>query len=477
MVAELLRDVEATPPPTDRAASTRRRFAIPLCTAVVLVAYAVAAMSAAQSATGSDFHRRQAAAIAAGRLDIRPVPDALRSLRNPYDAGRNVDVRTHDGVQDLAYRDGHLYSAHGLTIPLLLVPAERLLGTAPPNWAITLMAGWVGVICGAWILTRVREDVVPCLPDWALGTAILAFGLCGPVPALMSTGNGYEAAIAVAFALTMAGAALLMSAVGRWPQLDRRRAAIGSSLLALAVGARPTAVAASIALVVVTVASVRAAGRSGTTRAGLRADIAALLGPYVVVVGALLWANVVRFGSPTEFGFGFQLSVWNMRTYPMGRISYLAPNLGDYLFAAPARAASFPWLRPRSGIEGLRPDVHTAEPIVGLVFLAPVLCVGTACLLAGLRSMRRTAPRFAVATLTAAAIGCVGLLAVSFPFNTSTLRYAADAAPMLLLAACASWCWTRSSRDDPAWTRRLDVAWIAALVVGVVVTACTQIPT
>lgn len=456
------------------------RLLLLACIAVVLVCYTTSALLFARGGSGSDFHRRQAAALAEGHLDIRPVPDALTSLRDPYDAGENIDVRTRGGVQDLAFRNGRLYSAHGLTVPLLLLPSEIAFGTAPPNWVITLTGGWVGVLAGSWILIQLRRRFVPQVPDRTLAGLILAFGLCGPVWMLMSVGHGYEAASAVAFALTTSGAALLLRSVASWPSIDRPRAMLGSVLLALAVGARPTAVVGSIAIAVIATAVVRAARRPAadrTVRSRSAGDLAALLGPYAIVAVAIAWANIARFGAATEFGFGFQLTGWNMRTYPMGRPSYLAPNLWDYLAAAPRRADTFPWLRPREGIEGLRPEVHTAEPVVGLGYLAPVLLLGFTGLVATFRSMRRQAPMLAVATVTAAALGCAALLAVSFPFNTSSMRYAVDGAPMLLLAACASWCWVRGRPADRDRTRLLDLAWLSALAFGVVVTALTQITT
>lgn len=462
-----------------QARTPHRPWVLRACIVLVLSLYAVSAFLAPHDSTTSDFHRRQAAALVDGHLDIRPVPRELRALPDPYDAGANLSVRVDGGVQDLAYRDGRLYSAHGLTTPLLLVPSELIFGRAPPNWVVTLVAGWVGFIAGAWILVQVRRRFISQLPDLALSGAVLAFGLCGPVWVLMSMGNGYEAAIAVAFALTMAGSALLLRATEPWPRLRRWHAVGGSTCLALAIGARPTAAVAAIAIVVLIIAMLRSARSNATTAnriARVAPDLAALLLPYALVIATLAWTNAVRFGSPTEFGFGFQLSVWNMRTYPMGRPAYLAPNLADYLTAAPRLSTRFPWIRPRGLIGGDRPGAHTSEPIVGLLFLAPVLVVGLGSLASRLRRVRQEAAELTTATLTAVAIGTAALIAISVPFNTSTLRYAADVAPMLLLAAGVGWAWARCNSTDARKRRSLDRAWIVALVVGIAMTASVQMP-
>ena len=65
-----------------------------------------------------------------------------------------------------------------------------------------------------------------------------------------------------------------------------------------------------------------------------------------------------------------------------------------------------------------------------------MLLVGWAALAASLRTMRARAHGLAVTALTALATGVLGLVAVSLPFNTSTMRYAVDFTPMLLVAAC-----------------------------------------
>jgi hypothetical protein len=471
----------------------RRRWIVPACTLVVLVLYAVSAIALGRHATGSDLHRLQAEALADGHLDIRPVPTALSELDDPYDPGANLDVRIDEGVQDLAYRDGRLYSAHGLTTPVLLLPSEVLFGTAPPNWAITLIAGWGGALAGVWILLQLRRRFVPAASDVALGSTVLAFGLCGPVWVLMSTGNGYEAAIAVAFALTTLGAALLLRSTESLPALGRGRAALGSSCLAAAIGARPTAVVTVIVVgvvaAVVVVADRRAPRAPGSpprrTTAAVAADLACVVAPFVAIGALIAAANIVRFGEAGEFGFGYQLSVWDMTAYPKGRLAYLAPNLADYLTAAPRLGGRFPWIGLRDTVGGVRPEDHTSEPIVGLVFLAPVLVVGAAGLATRSHGLRTRGRGLAVALATAVATGVAALVAVSLPFNTSTLRYAADAAPMLLLAAGAAWLWARGpggrpSDDGPddgtdADHGSLDLAWAIALALGVALTAAVQV--
>lgn len=479
--------VAAAPRSTEdhRAASrpSPRRWVIPVTTAVVVALYAVSAILFARDQTGSDFHRRQAAAIADGHLDIRPVPSALSELTDPYDAEANLDVRVDDGVQDLAYRDGHLYSAHGLTLPVLLVPSELAFGTAPPNWLTTLVAAAAGMVGAAWALAQARRRFVDDLPDWAAAGAVAAVGLCSPMWVVVSVGNGYEAAVAAAFALTMLGAALLLRSTEGLASsrpvrsLERGRAAAGSAALGLAVGVRPTMVVTGLLLAVVAALVVRGSGPTDRRRQAI--DLVAVMGPFLTIGALIAATNLVRFGSPTEFGFGFQLSVWDMTRYPQGRLAHLWPNLIDHLGAVPGRRPSFPWIALRPTVGGDRPTMHTSEPMVGLLFSAPVLLVGAVGALMSGRGPWTRVRGLGTAVAATAVAGALALVLVSWPFNTSSLRYTADGAPLLLLAAAGTWMALRSdpitgrSRIDRTY---LDRAWLVALGLGIVVTAAVQVP-
>ena len=465
-IADARRATAQTVEGSERARSSR---VLALCSALVIALYVISALTSGRGGTGTDMHRLQAAALAEGHLDIRPVPDALAELRDPYDPDQNRSIR-REGFHDLAYVDGRLYSTHGITTPLLLAPAEVLFGQSPENWLITLAGGCAGFLAGVWILAQARRRFFGDLPDWAMATCVLAFGLCGPVWFLMWLGNGYEAAIAVAFAFSMGGAAMLLRSTERPARIDRRWAAAGSLCLGLAVGARPSAV---VTVVLLAAAAAVVWRRRSTDPSQVVGDLGALAAPFLSFVGVLALANLVRFGSPLEFGNNLQLSIWNMTDYPANRLSYLAPNLRDYLFASPQRTGSFPWIGLRPLIHDDDPSVHSSEAMVGLLYCAPVLLVGAAAATGTGRDMWRRRRDLATTVAAAATTGALALLLISLPFNASTFRYEADAAPFLLLASCGAWAWARQAQ--PHRRRVLDVCWVAALVIGIVVAASIQL--
>ena len=119
---------------------------------------------------------------------------------DPHDAGSNPSTSESTATsRTWAYRDGRLYSAHGPTIPLLLVPSELAFGTSPPNWVITLVAACAGVACRG-VDAGPGPPTVPVRPSRLDDGRRIAASASATDVGGVSVGNGYEAAVAVGFA-------------------------------------------------------------------------------------------------------------------------------------------------------------------------------------------------------------------------------------------------------------------------------------
>ena len=183
--------------------------------------------------------------------------------------------------------------------------------------------------------------------------------------------RGYESSIACGYALVMTGLTVLLSAMHDPDQPNRWMLALGAFCLAAAVGARPHLFVAGAYLVLTGYFIARSRRRAGAT-SGLGLDLVALTGPYLFV-GALLGAyNLARFGSLTEFGTQYQLSYWNLRTYPLVKLSYLAPNLWDYLVALPLARCQVAILLPAGEHQHPGPGDPWAFPRGGCGCVAPL---------------------------------------------------------------------------------------------------------
>ena len=74
-------------------------------------------------------------------------------------------------------------------------------------------------------------------------------------------------------------------------------------------------------------------------------EFACLAAPYLVVAAGLMWYNWARFGSPTNFGANYNLTVNDMtkRGFSLGR---LAPAFFAYFLQPPSVSGVFPFVQP-----------------------------------------------------------------------------------------------------------------------------------
>ncbi|CAN5575360.1 hypothetical protein BH10ACT3_BH10ACT3_06990 [soil metagenome] len=460
----------------------------------VLALYTVATLpgvAAKNAGFDLDFHAKVADAFMHGRLDIRPVPPELSALEDPYDPTANYSIRFPGegngvAIHDLAFHNGKLYSLHGPTQAVLVnIPFELMGLPAPPNFLATLMFITLGFLAAVAIIEQLRVRFMATLPLWAECSMIIAVGLATPAWWILTIGRGYESAIACGYGLLMAGLALLLRAVRDAGRPNRWLLAGGAFCLAAAVGARPHLFVAGAYLVFVAITIVVARRRSGTTH-GLGQDLLALFTPYAVIGGLLMAYNIARFGSPTDYGTQYQLSFWNMQSYPLAQLSYIAPNLHDYILALP----QFHWRPPFVSLQNstftFTPEYrsHFHEALAGTLFLYPLVPVGLVICAASARRMWRLARPLAAGLGIALVLAVVVLLELSFPFNSSTMRYTVDFVPSLVLVVTIGWGWSYSQYAGSATIRRvLTGAWLGALAVTVafglagIVAPCSSVGT
>jgi hypothetical protein len=379
------------------------------------------------------FQNVLAEAFLDGHIDVGAAPEPLLSLPDPYEPTSNAPYRGA-GLHDLALYDGKMYVVHGPTPVVLLNLPYRLLGLGDlnPNLA-TLLFCTGAFLAGVALFEEVRRRYFTSASLWMRLVAIATIGLGTPLPWLISIGRAYEATIACGYLLAALSGYLLMRSLRDPARPNRLLASLGSVAAASAVGARP-----HLAVLILFVgAAGLVGGRAASTSKDRITFLAALAAPYVLIALALAWYNVARFGSVTEFGTHYQLAGYNMPKYPAYRLSYLWPGVRDYLFAWPRFERSWPYLH----LQLLTPyefTRHTHEPVAGVVWLFPILVVGPTSLLWSIRRLngrtRAVLKLLALAMCTA----LLSLIAVSLPFNASTMRYTVDFAPLLVISGiCA----------------------------------------
>jgi hypothetical protein len=442
-----------------RAAWIRIGILVAFCAFYVWIAGSSDTIRFTSGADGT--HGRIADALLHGRLYLDEAPAGLTALSNPFDPDQNQPYRFPAGEpqnHDLSLYHGKLYAYWGPVPALLLFAPARLLGFAFSDTLSVALFGFLALVFGVLALLVLQRRFAPRAPAWKVNVAIVGLGLANVLPYLIRRPAQYEVAISAGACFALLATWLVLGAVlrddaARRP--DRRRLALASLAMGLAVGSRPSHAITAAGLVVLAGWMLRGVARPERGRVAV-----ALLGPLVACGALLALYNVARFGSLTEFGLSYQLASVDVTARDAFSLSYLPPGLWYYLVAPPRLSIVFPFVRlaPPPFYPGHVPaDYDGVEPTGGLLVLAPILLV---LLVAPFRRRLEGELRAVLLTFVGIAVGLVVIASIAF-WGT-TMRYEVDFASLLLLGALTVWL-----RSRARWATIVGVAAIAwASVLG-----------
>ena len=449
------------------------RVGLPAALLVVAVVAFYAWTAGVTTADSGDlqYYDNIADALVHGRLDLRPSPPAgLLALRDPYDPAASQPYRDM-GFHDLVLYKGRFYATWGPAPAVVLFAPLRLVGIDLSHSvaAFLLAFGAWAFACGALLFAARRW--LPASPRWMLfaGAVILATGNLAPF--LLRRPKVYEVAVLGGMCFAMGAVYFLMTGgLGRRPV--PWRLALGSLCLGLAAGSRP-----QLAVGIVPAALLARHVWRRVGRVEARRCVAALAVPVGVCLALLLAYNQARFGSPFNVGNTHQISAMNSATFDWGSLSYVVPNLWDYLVAMPSLVWQLPFhgtysiLVPR-GYPFSVPAAFTdpGPPMGGLLVFAPIVL-----LLGGLPFLRRRWPELRAVAASLVACGVVGLVFIAY-LVLPIERYAGDFTGLFVLGALLVWLMlVENAQSRPRARASLAVAGTAlgawTAVVGVVMSA------
>jgi hypothetical protein len=392
------------------------------------------------------------------------VPAALLALKDPYDPAQNAPYASP--YHDLALYHARFYSLWGPS-PTLLFALFRLTTFKMSQSFAVAIYSFVGLACAVGLLHLLVRRLLPRTPDWLLTMATVALVFGNTAPFLLRRPAQYEVEISGGYCFMMAGLLLVISAVTA-ATVRRRRLAVGSLLLGLAVAARPSLIVGGVVALVVGVYAVRRG------KATYRILVPALV--PLVVCGLLLAAyNVERFGSPVQFGVPYQLASISTLHKPTGDPAYIPPGVFSYLLVPPRVAVTFPhfflmdetrlnypWRFP-AGYAGADPTVPV-EPAGGLFPTIPITLILLAIpFLWWKRPGDHRFALFVASGLALCAVTVIVLLALALWGTTE--RYEVDFATLALIPSFMVWSILISSdRGRGLWRRTVVIAGIALTV-------------
>lgn len=287
-----------------------------------------------------------ARAMAHGQLYLEEEPPQwLIEMDDPYDKGARDEAQKETGepyLFDVAYYEGHYYVYFGVVpVVLFYLPFYLLTGASFPTAIGVLIMALAFILGCSMLLDRFAR--------YHFQRVSVGLYLLLQVPLVACCGFLYLVKFPTFYSLPiMCGLAFSVWGLYFWMKgrLSRHPAVwffVGSLCMALVVGCRPQ-------LVMLSFVAFPLFWRTYITKRRLRTprgmkEFACLIAPYLIVGAAIMLYNHARFGSFTDFGANYNLTMNDMtkRGIVFGR---LAPAIFSYFLQPPCLTGVFPFLQP-----------------------------------------------------------------------------------------------------------------------------------
>ena len=391
-----------------------------------------------------DQYAHTADALLKGQVHLNlPVPNELEHLQNPYDPTARNNLLNHS-VQhmywDYAYYKGHWYSYFGVLPAILLFLPYRIIsrlwtpeGSMLPTTVATIIFLIGFLIAGSLLVIRIIEQTSKKV---SLGTTSIVLAL------FFITSNTVYLWFRTSFYSVPMAASLFFTSLGLWCYLGFNKThsllniVLGSFFIALNLGCRPTfSIAVLFALPAIyshiekDLPNILRNWKQVSSWHKPFKYFAAWILPCVITAIPFGIYNLLRFGSPLNFGNEYQITITDMTTMRLPSQNIL-PSIFSYI-ALPLRfIPTFPWI----GIQPIAFDRwQYAEPMIGGMFtLSPLALVGIICVF-----IMKKRCRTHIAWQTSVIAIIVGLVLIVFDSLKAGIgwRYIADFAWSFAIAA------------------------------------------
>lgn len=394
-----------------------------------------------------DQYAHTADALLKGQVHLNlPVPRELTQLANPYDPmARNMLLNhsVHNMYWDYAYYQGHWYSYFGVLPAVLLFMPYRLIsglwipgGAMLPTTVATIVFLIGFLIAGSLLVIRLIKHTVDHASLGTVSIAVVMFFITANTVYLWFRTSFYSVPMAASLFFTALG---LCCYCGYNKTKKLRNIALGSFFISLNLGCRPTFIIAILFAIPAFYTDVKNSiirfrnsfHGSYDSRSWLTSltYLVCWILPVILVAIPFCCYNMLRFGSPMNFGNEYQITITDMTTMRLPAQNIL-PSIISYV-ALPLRIiGTFPWI----GIQPLAFDRwQYAEPMIGGMFvLSPLALVG---IIAAFLMRKRSSSNFAWHTvITALVAGSILIVFDSLKAGVGW-RYIADFAWTFALAA------------------------------------------
>ncbi len=279
--------------------------------------------------------------------------EELLALENPYDGSQREAAGIGYPWDHLLY-NGKIYSYYGIApVILLFLPYHLLTGYYfPAVWAVYLFC-CIGVIfMTKFYLCFIEKFFSQIRASLALTGLFLIQLTCG-IWYCFGTALFYEIAQSSGFAMIMPGVYfLLRSDIMGNGKVKHGSLALSSIFMSLSVLCRPTLAVYCICAMIPIFGGFLKRRKEKMpifTKQTIFYFLCALL-PYMIIGGAQMIYNYVRFGSITDFGIDYSLTI-NDFTSAQYHTHFVLIGAFSYLFQFPIFIERFPFFYPGSAYQ------------------------------------------------------------------------------------------------------------------------------
>jgi len=401
----------------------------------------------------------------AGQLSLKKeAPPGLAQLADPYSATLGAFDQSGSGrILDMSYYKGRLYLYFGVTPVLLLFwPFVALTGHYLSHGQAMAIFCSVGFLAGAALLFALWRRYFSEVSVGVVVACTFALGLATGVPVILPRCDVYEVATSCGYMLAM----LVLGAIWRAmhePERETAWLAAASAVYGLALGARPWLLVGAVILLA-------PVARAWMERRPIWALLVAATGPITVIGLGLMVYNALRFGSPFEFGWRYELAggPHTERHFSPG---YFGFNLQVYFLRSVGWSRHFPFVQDMT-TPRLPPGHGNPQKTFGILTNIPFVWLALAGPLAWRKRSREENPILHWFLATVSLFFIIGALIFCF-FCYSASRFELEFLPALvLLAAIGVLGLERVLAPQPAWRRVARCGWGLLLGLSVAFNLC-----
>ncbi len=298
--------------------------------------------------SGNQITQELVDALESGKVELKDKPtQQLLDMENPYDWSARTEQNVSAKWDHVLY-DGKYYSYYGIgPVILLYMPYHLITGHYLESLVGVLLFNTIALIFLGMTFYKLMKKLFGDIPlSMYTAALIMIYAACGMWYCTVMA-NFYEIAQSSGFCFTVLGAYFLVSSNVIGGEEERIRpvmAALSSLFLAIAVTCRPTTAVWCVVAVAFIVAGVFRLRRAKSDRSAYIKYLLCALVPFIVIGGAQMLYNHARFGSFTDFGIAYSLTI-NDFTHTEFHTQLSAIGFFDYLFAPPSFSGEFPYVQ------------------------------------------------------------------------------------------------------------------------------------